>query len=420
MKRIFSILIISILLLSLPTFADSYYSTFGLGVPIYHVSPQAAGMGGAGIGVRQYLALNEMNPAAINLKYPASPGSGADNVYMTMASLNATYEAITNSYKDDETHTRSGNASGLQFAVPLYRNRFSFQASLKPHVSSGYLFGAQYDGVLEDSGFYRSVKGSGGITAASIGLQYAPFSWLSVGGLFVHYFGTFQETWKIDFDEDFYRDTRDEIYTHIYGNSYHLGLAVHPAPGLTLGAMYKPEFALNGNSDIEAGILTGISNPSSYDISFGTQDITYPMTLGTGISYAIPRFLFAADYYMQQWSAYAVDGIQRHPMNDYYRISGGVEYVSSRDAVSKYYERIFLRAGAYFAQLPFQDIAGEPVTEMFATFGMGFPFHFNRGRIDFSIEVGQRHGSSADPYKENIIRITGSATGAERWFQRLF
>ncbi|MBN1465768.1 hypothetical protein JXA02_08415 [candidate division KSB1 bacterium] len=378
--------------------ADSFYSAFGLGIPQYYVSSQAAGMGGAGIGVAQHLALNSMNPAAVQLRG------------FTMISASFQGEKVDNKSGDAKVTTRQGNANGFQLAIPMFKDRIALLASLKPLIRSQ--FAVDFSSDHEDFTIYRTARSNGGLSAASLGLNYALSPKLFIGGLFNFNFGAYNEIWRTDFDNDTYINTKDDITSHLWGTGAELGVLVRPLGFLSIGGMVKLSSTLK--------IETKTETVSRVELTPVEQTATYPLAFGGGASFEFSKFTFATDFYMQDWSNYRIDDRQSNDLANYLRIGGGIEYVGSKDYLSTYHKSIAFRLGASYAQLPFVDPNGDQATEFFVTAGLGFPFNKNAGRIDLALEVGERSSGHAYPYSESLSRLTASITMAEKWFQRLF
>jgi len=388
----------ALLVLSTTAGADSYYSSFGLGIPHYFVSPQAVGMGGAGMAVQQYLSLNEMNPAGIDLKG------------FTMISASFQGEIVDNTVSGETIQTRKGSASGFRFVIPLKKNRLAFIAGLKPLTESemSFDFERQYD----DFNLIRSIGTSGGLSAASIGIKYAIFPRLSVGGLFNFNFGAFNEKWSTKFDDDTYLDTKDDISSHIWGAGAELGLIYKPTAFVSLAGIIRTKSKLH----IETTIIPG----SGIALSPISQTASYPLAYGFGAAVDLTKVLLAADFYSQLWKNYLLDGNRNVFLTNFIRGSVGIEYVGSKDFLVSYPSRVAYRLGASWAQLPFLDQQAHPVKELLGTIGFGFPFNKNLGRIDLAVEAGKRFSTSGAPYSERIVRVTACVTSAEQWFKRIF
>lgn len=396
MKK-FSILLILLSAVTI-TQADSFYSVYGLGVPQYLVSSQAAGMGGAGIGVQQFLSYNSVNPAAVYLND------------LTTISASFQAELADNTVADDHVKTRQGNAAGFQFGFPMYKNKVAVLASVKPLVKSQMT--VDFAEQTESYDLLRTISATGGITAAAIGMNYTVLPSLTVGGMFNFNFGAYTEIWKTEFDNDTYLNTSDKIDTHVWGTGAELGLLYKPLPFLSLGGTIKTSSNLN----IETVKTTG----GGIKLSPIEQKALYPTSIGGGVGVELKKFLIAADVYTQLWDNYEIDGVKDASMANYLRFGGGVQFRGSEEYVAKYYERVVLRVGASYAQLPFIDANGDQVTEAYISGGAGFPFNKNAGRIDVALEYGQRSSTDAFPYSEKLIRISASVTMAEKWFQRIY
>ncbi len=387
-----------LLFLSIAARADSFYSAFGLGVPHYFVSPQAGGMGGAGMAVQQYLSLNEMNPAALDLKG------------YTMISVSFQGEITDNTVSNETVQTRQGGASGFRFVIPIKKNRIAFILGLRPLVKSE--MAVDFERKYDDFDMLRTIGTSGGLTAASVGLKYSLFRWLHVGGVFNFNFGAYNETWKTEFNDETYLNTTDDISSHIWGTGAELGIIYRPFRFMSFAGVVRTQ------SDLH--IATTITPGSGIPMSPITQTALYPLAYGLGAALDFNKVLFAADLYTQRWKSYLLDGEPSSLLTNYYRASAGMEIVRSKDFLASYTKRIAVRLGASVAQLPFLDTENEPVIEMLGTFGLGLPFNKNLGRLDLAVEVGKRFSSAAYPYSERLVRVSASVTSAEKWFQRLY
>lgn len=394
-KHFNHIIPIFILFVAFTCFADSYYSALGLGMPRYFVSPKAVGMGGAGIGVVDRFTLNAMNPAALNI----------GNI--TTVAVDFQYENVENKYSGNKITTRNGNASGFRFIVPL-KAYLKMIMSLRPLAASRYVFQKRFsnDSVTYD----RFVKGSGGLNAAGLGLQYIVMPGLAVGGVINFNFGSFNEEWKTEFSEPGYKNSDDKINSHLWGGGLQLGILYNPIKNLGIGVTYQSSSNLRTNTQTEFGTEGTIESE--------TIRLSYPSALGAGVSFGFSKLVLAADFFTQFWNKYTVAGRDINNFGAFKRYSGGIEYLNSRDPLAAYGKKISYRLGGYFAQLPFKDIAGNAVKEQFMSFGLGFPFQGNQGRVDTAVEIGTRGPSSQMNSQDIVIRISGSVTGGELWFQR--
>jgi hypothetical protein len=379
--------------------ADSYYSSIGLGLPKYIVSTKANGMGGAGIGVMDRMALNSLNPATINIQG------------MTTLGVNLEYEIADNKSTVGSATTLYGNAMGMQFIVPVQK-KVTLMAMIRPHTSSRYTLSyPNRDTSLE---YTRTIKGDGGLSSGALGLQYQYKSRLSIAALADFYFGTFNEQWKYDFAKSEYRDGADEFNSHLWGLGYDLSAFLKVTKLISLGGVYRSTSKLN----METGIT--LANTLSIDADSNKIKIDYPAAYGLGVSFTLKKWLLAADFYTQRWNQYKNDGQKVAGLEAFTRYSLGAEYVDARSPLERYSRRIAWRLGGYFSQLPFTNAEGENVHEMFISAGIGLPFAVTVGQVDLAFEIGKRGDVERFMYEDTIFRLSASLTGGERWFQRRY
>jgi hypothetical protein len=376
-------------------FADSYYSSIGLGLPFYYISARSAGVGGAGISLQDRLSLNALNPAANDTKG------------MTTIAVNFQYESVENSTENDKTNTRQGEPVGFRILMPI-KGDIAFVVGIKPLISSRYLISAdQFDDDLE---YTKSVRGSGGLSSVQVGLKCKPYRWIDVGTNFNFIFGSYREDWKTTFYLSEYRNTTERITSNMHGFGFELGTLMSLPNDFSLGLVFSSGSDLNGETQLISSI-SGENEP--VDISF-----TYPYSYGIGLSYALNKMVVMADYYNQAWTKYKFQNASNPDFHDLWRIGGGLEYTDSRDPYGRYSRRISWRVGGYMMSLPYTDNNNDPIREKFVTFGIGLPFFSDAGRVDIAFEIGTRGDLPSSLFKESIFRLRGSITAGERWFRR--
>ncbi len=389
---------INILLLLLASFsrlgADSIFSSLGIGMPNYFVTPKAVGMGGAGIAVMDPMGLNAVNPAAISING------------VTTLSIDFVLENVETRTRTEKATTRQGRPSGFRFGVPLKKN-LNVLLALNSLVSSKYDLST--NNFEPDLSFTKTVRGEGGLSGAGIGVQYAPLKWMSLGTSAEINFGSYKEEWRLEFYDGTFQNTNDEILSHLIGPSFSFGLHMTPWQKLSVGLFYKTGSRLVVNGETRLAYGTTISTPE--------VEINYPGAYGIGLAFPVAKMLFAIDYANQPWQSFKVAGVDKN-FKDYMRLGGGVEYKDASSYLAKYYRRISYRLGGYYAQLPFTNERNTAVTEKFLSFGIGLPFHFDAGRIDIAVEIGHRGSLTDFNHKESIYRLSASITSGEMWFQR--
>ncbi len=378
--------------------ADSFYSSIGMGLPRYAVSAKAVGMGGAGIAVVDRLALNPINAAANNVEGMVSLGIGLE------------YEYVENKTPSSSSFTKNGNASGMLFILPIQKNT-TLLTMLRPLMTSRYTMSADLS--IDQDGYQRQVQGSGGISAASIGLQYWHRKRLALAAQADVLFGSYNEQWKTDFITTDFRDTKEDFNSFLWGIGFDAGILFRVSKMLSLGAMYRSGAELH----LENRAILG--SGKSIESDELVRRLHYPSSIGAGFSLDVHRWLFAMDYYTQSWNNYKVDGAATD-YKPFWRLSSGLEYQVSKDPFERYHRRVAYRIGVYHAQLPFTNEMGDAVYETFFSVGLGLPFSQTVGRVDFAIEVGQRGEVTHFLYQERLVRFSASIVSGERWFQRRY
>lgn len=393
-KSVFGLFVV--LVLSGSARAQSYYSQTDAGLVNYFISGQSAGMGGAGIAIADKLTMNFVNPAAL-INLPVSFLSG--NFRHEATNVHA--ESIDGSISDT-------NIAGVQFHVPLRKERISLSLGVYPTTIIEYFF--EEEGSAGSEPFVETVEGDGGINTAFLSFAIRPFSRLSLGISTLYHFGKLRDRWQVTFNEGSgLVNTQQEVADGFTTGNIRLGLQYRIRKGWHIGAVYTPSVTLNITRSVT---LRNISKLEDFE----KRELELPETFGVGTAFFLSRkLLIAADYYVERWSDVEASSY----VNDSQRIGVGLEF-SGRGAgiASSYWSKMAFRAGFYYRNLGIEAPVGESVTEVFGTIGVGFPMKWSASRIDLSLEFGQRGSLPDNPFKENVIRFSGSITVGERWFYR--
>jgi len=197
---------------------------------------------------------------------------------------------------------------------------------------------------------------------------------------------------------------------------------------LLFGATFATQ--MNVNAKIDSLSYTYITNSQGYEIgkdtiqnSIGTKGkLKFPLSFGFGFGIQKgDRWLFAADFAIQNWSNYTAFNVSENLKNST-RISLGAQYLpnSRASGLNNYYKRIYYRMGIRY-QETLLDLANTQLTEKAISFGLGFPVGRNYLLQNFSVinigvEVGQRGTISNGLIKEQFFRATLGFTINDKWF----
>ena len=378
--------------------AGSILSSYGPGLYYRFASARTMGMGGANIAFNDPFSVSRFNPAAnVRLSY-------------TTLMLQFVYEGTNTSDGEAKANTGYANLDGFTFAVPIRRNT-SFQFSLQPWTRMNYHLA--FENTLEGNEYTKRIQGEGGINSLEAGLAWAPIPSVSLG-LTVHYlFGRLKETWRVDYSGSDFEDTADTYSTKNNGFAFTWGLLVHPTQRLSLGAVYTTKGQLD--------------NTTHYYTTFNTTgqsvdgELTMPSNLGFGAQYLLTKtFRIVGDYEIQKWSDFDITYRKKLATADVKRFAFGFEYLPSTEPMARFFKKVTYRAG--FTTQPFfgYDLERDSIRETWFTLGAGIPFYMNASQIDIGLGIGRRGSLDKNGLKENLIRLTLSWTGGERWFLRRY
>jgi len=391
-------IILSLLVCTNLSIAQSYYSQRGLGLVNHYVSGRSQSMGGIGLASTDKLSVNYLNPAALT------------NLPITYISGQFRHESVGLESHDQDGVFSDTNVMGAQFHIPLKRESISLGLGLMPYSTIDFSFESRSANSIDGNVYDRFLEGDGGINTVFLSFAFKPFSRLSVGATSLFYFGTLRTLERVIFPTtSAYTNARIEVSDDFTAVNIRFGMQFKVTQSWAVGAVFTPSLSVNGNKSV---FLRNIANLE--DIK--TIGIEMPASIGVGTNvYITKKFLVGMDYYLRKWSDLEFDGYT----SDSHRVGFGAEFSGRGNSInSSYWSRMAVRAGFYFADLGLEDPVGDSVTERFFTFGLGIPIKWNAGRIDLSFEVGQRGTLSNNPMEENIVRVSAGITVGERWFLR--
>jgi len=298
------------------------------------------------------------------------------------------------------------NVSGAQFVISLKPNRAALAMGLSPYSSAEVSFTSD-EASSEEKPLLETVSYDGGVNTGFLSLSIKPFDRLYLGATGLFYFGLLRNIQRIDFTSPDLIDTQIELSQSVTGVNLRFGVIFKILSNWSIAGVLTPGVTLNSDNTLNLNII------EFPDIS--STDIELPLAFGIGTSFGVGRkLLVGIDYYRQQWSEVGKDGFN----HDSQRFALGFEFSGRGSFRDSYFSRMAVRAGVYYKNLGLEDPIGEEVTEIFGTVGLGVPIKWRAGRLDLALEAGRRGSSSKNPFRENVIRFTGSITIGERWFVR--
>lgn len=373
--------------------AGSIYSTRGIGLVRYFVSARSSGMGGVGLANVDKLTVSYLNPAAL----AAIPLTTISGTFLhEAADLKGSFQNAT---------ITDSNIFGVQFVVPLKQNRAALAIGVNPYSSIEYSFTDTNPG---ENSSTETVVGDGGVNTAFLSFALRPFKNLYLGATGLFYFGVIRNVHRVDFESSEFLDVRSEVSQSFTEGNIRFGFIYTVLPGWSIGGVFTPSVTLNAD---QTATLQAVGEFSDLP----DRKIQIPIAFGGGTSLVLAKKLrVGVDFYMQHWSDFADEGF----VNNSKRFGLGIEFSAKGTFRDPYLSRVAYRAGLFYRDLGLEEPEGEKVTELFGSVGLGLPIKWTAARIDLALEVGRRGSVSNNPFRETVIRVTGSITVGNRWFYR--
>ena len=234
-----------------------------------------------------------------------------------------------------------------------------------------------------------------------------------------YYFAKLEKTWQVDFTSDTFWDTSDKITRKMWGFNLNTGIVINPLPEIFVSGFYANDFKLI-SQDHDANSVTRSSLDAliqGYD--YDKIDIDMPEYWGIGLSYIFKtKFRVTSDFVSKYWSKLKINGTTLDRYNDSSHLGFGFEILPTTDFTASYFRTLSYRVGYYHDILNYKDINSNIITENGFTIGLGVPYYYKLGRIDFAFKYGFRGDLTKNPVEENVFQFLISITGGEKWFER--
>lgn len=411
MNKIFSLVVI-ISGLALQTTAQiatsSPYSRFGLGDLHENILPEFSAFGGASTAFNNSSTVNPNNPATFTSFKPNSFLFSTGGWHKTTRMQNKTKE-----------HTVNNNAfSHLIVGFPL-SEKWGASMGMLPYSSVGYEINARNEDYNADMNYF----GDGGISKIYFGGAYEPIENFSIGLKASYLFGGLNRRKQLIFDDESFMNSRANSTINLKGYYYELGLLykhnISEEKQISFG------FTTNNDSKIRSK-RTELVESFEYSGFFETPKDTFvnkiewgvvnlPKYVCGGLTYRNgKKWLFVADYSMQNWSDYSLLDESDDLANNT-RISGGMQFTPDFNSITKYYKRMDYRLGGSYSNTPLL-FDGNQLQEMSVSFGFGIPVKKSRTKYDFSCTIGKRGTTDDNLIKEQFVRLGLSVSYDGIWF----
>jgi long-subunit fatty acid transport protein len=411
MNKIFSLVVI-ISGLALQTSAQiatsSPYSRFGLGDLHQNSIPEFSAFGGASIGCSNASTVNPNNPASFTSFKPNSFLLSTGGWHKTTRMQNSSAE-----------HTVNNNAfSHFLIGFPLSK-KMGASIGMLPYSSIGYELNARNEAYNADMNYF----GDGGISKIYFGGAYEPFNNFSIGANASYLFGGLNRRKQLIYDDESFMNSRGNSTINLKGYYYELGLLykydISEEKQLTIGltANNDSEIRAKKSELVESFEYSGVFEipKDTFVNNVAWGDVTLPQYISGGLTYSSgDKWLFIADYSMQNWADYSMFDESDNLANST-RISGGMQYTPDFNSITKYYKRMDYRLGGSYSNTPLL-FDGNQLQEMSVSFGFGIPVKKSRTKYDFSCTLGKRGTTEGNLIKEQFVRLGLSVSYDGIWF----
>jgi len=379
----------------------SNYSIFGIGDLIYSNGATASGMAGTSIAVPSEYTINFRNPALWSK--------------VSTTRLQIGYLFNQHIIKDNSNTLYQNNGKVNQvssvFSVDT-ANGMSFSFSIYPYSSQNYLidFDKTQPFYEEEINSNITYQGTGGISIAQIGFATNIFKNFSIGAAAFLSFGNLaSSTTTIVYGENTHQSI-SSMQDNLQSWGWKLGAIYSPFENFTLGAFINnfQKFSFDREVTFESDLLSD----STYTVNCSYK---IPKEIGFGMSYLSDKFLFAADYSIQDFSNFSYKSGPKTEFRKSSNYSIGVSHLGNKKAGASFTDRITYNFGLGYREL-YYKIAGQNINEYLISFGMDTPI-IGTTMLHSSITLGQRGTQNSGLIKEYFGRLNIDLSIGEVWFK---
>ena len=192
-----------------------------------------------------------------------------------------------------------------------------------------------------------------------------------------------------------------------------LGVVVSPTSNLhATNSILSRSFRYFSYANPDNGILY---RDTIENISSSGDRVRLPLSAGLGFSLLKGnRWLFCADYSLQQWSDFSFLGAS-DSLQDSWKVTAGIQFTPNERAIKSYYKLIQYRIGFHYEQ-GFLKLNGQNKNDMGVSVGFGLPIRKAGTLLHFTLDAGKRGTTVANLIQERYLKFTIGFTINDRWF----
>ncbi|MDR1673353.1 MAG: hypothetical protein LBS09_07860 [Bacteroidales bacterium] len=382
---------------------SSPLTIFGIGEVEYRDFGSTAGLGNAGIGLKSRNFLNRRNPAGL---------SGTD----TLAFIFDISTAVKMSrFSTVSSNSRSANFNFKNLAAGFrISKRWATGIGLSPYSNVGYSIAMQQQIEGTDEIFNTLYSGNGGVNRFYWGNSVELFRGFSVGATASYFFGTVTHTDQartLSVEETmtankFYFDFGVQ-YSHLFKQHTYV----------TVGGVYGYQSNFNLYRHRIVSYNTDWKEETVPD-----KKMKLPESYGVGFSVRRNKrdyeWLFAADYYRQNWSV-NTDRLIGIAYSDSRMYNAGFQLIPNTKRPENYLQIMRYQVGACYNE-SYMTINGYPLKDYSVSAGVGLPFFISRSSsyVNVAVTVGQSGTRHRGGITENYVLLSVNLSLMEAWFAK--
>ena len=410
--------------------AFSPYTFYGIG----DLSTQGPGyirsMGGAGIGYRNALKINYMNPASYSVMRQKS------------FLFNVEIEGNNTYFKSPvgKTSHNSFNVRDISLAFPL-AHKLGLGVSVTPLSNVGY----RIDMTNNDPQFLGNnmdvtykYAGEGTVIQAKMGLGIQLGKRLSLGADLIYYHGELSRYFNTTITSILSSETFSSLEGTAQQDISRLGtnfglqydMIVNEDRILTFGATFQPR--TNLKPDVSRTIYGSTMYPGAVIDTMAKSDLYLPTSFTAGFSYQTVKWSMGLDYSSQFWgnAGNADEAINSVSFKNSQFLKLGVQYTpnagDSRHVLNRWSYRVGFRYNNYYMRINDRNITDKAIT-----LGVGIPIRAaisGTSSINVGFEYGWRGRSEAgqigtrtfNMLREKYVKLSVGFMlfGEDDWFNR--
>lgn len=400
----------------------SPYTFYGIGDIHPEGNAVIRAMGGAGVGFRNYLYINTLNPASYS--------SVRNNSFLSNFDMEGqNFYARTT---DARTSYNTFNIRDIAMSFPLAKG-LGVGVSVMPYGSVGYNvnFYDQSADVLGGVGqMFYSYAGSGDVTQFKAGVGYELFKNFSLGADLIYYHGSILRS----FSAQPTAITGSGSYYSLSGNSTELVNSFYGKFGLQWTPIAKTDTVLSvgatwqfggkmGNEITTVVPINSTLMPGEYAVNRTEEsNFSMPSIYAVGVYLHRPKYSLGADYEFADWgSRNKGDEKANLAFRNTNTVRVGGQYTPNPGDVRNAFNRFTYRAGVRWSQ-NYVVLNNQPISDVALTFGVGIPLRMTGlSNVNLGLELGQRGTTREGLSKENYLKFTigFSLFGEDYWFVKV-